>query len=101
MVANAGSMRNSGIEVGITAIPIQTKDFQWTTSTNYSTNKNKLLSLSNDQFISSGYSDKGSTGEPLQTTTHRIQEGEPIGNFWAYNILPKDVQRLSHLAKGI
>lgn len=45
MVANAGSMRNSGIEVGITAIPIQTKDFQWTTSTNYSTNKNKLLSL--------------------------------------------------------
>lgn len=90
MVANAGSMRNSGIEVGITAIPIQTKDFQWTTSTNYSTNKNKLLSLSNDQFISSGYSDKGSTGEPLQTTTHRIQEGEPIGNFWGYKTIDID-----------
>ena len=35
----------------------------------------------NVSLISSGYSDKGSTGEPLQTTTHRIQEGEPIGNF--------------------
>ena len=50
MVANAGSMRNQGIEAGITVIPVQTKDFQWTTSMNYSTNKNELLSLSNDQF---------------------------------------------------
>ena len=55
MVANAGSMRNQGIEAGITVIPVQTKDFQWTTSMNYSTNKNELLSLSNDQFVSSGY----------------------------------------------
>lgn len=86
MVANAGSMRNQGIEAGITVIPVQTKDFQWTTSMNYSTNKNELLSLSNDQFVSSGYSDQGSTGEPLQTTTHRIQEGQPIGNFWGYKV---------------
>lgn len=90
MVANAGSMRNQGIEVGVTAIPVQTKDFQWTTSMNYSTNKNELLSLSNDQFISSGYSDQGSTGEPLQTNTHRIQEGQPIGNFWGYKSVDID-----------
>lgn len=90
MVANAGSMRNTGVEVGITAIPVQTKDFQWTTSINYSTNNNKLLSLSNDQFISSGYSDQGSTGEPLQTTTHRIQEGESIGNLWGYKTVDID-----------
>lgn len=90
MVANAGSMRNSGVEVGITAIPIQTKDLRWTTSVNYSTNKNKLLSLSNDQFISSVYKDEGSTGEPLQTNTHRIQEGEPIGNFWGYKTIDID-----------
>ena len=90
MVANAGSMRNQGIEAGITVIPVQTKDFQWTTSMNYSTNKNELLSLSNDQFVSSGYSDQGSTGEPLQTTTHRIQEGQPIGNFWGYKSIDID-----------
>lgn len=90
MVANAGSMRNQGIEWGVTAIPVQTKVFQWTTSVNYSTNKNELLSLSNDQFISSGYSDRGSTGEPLQTTTHRIQEGQPIGNFWGYKTIDID-----------
>lgn len=90
MIANAGSMRNQGLEVGMTAIPVQTKDFQWTTSMNYSTNKNELLSLSNDQFISSGYSDQGSTGEPLQTNTHRIQEGQPIGNFWGYKSIDID-----------
>lgn len=90
MVANAGSMRNTGVEVGVTIIPVQTKDFQWTTSINYSTNNNKLLSLSNDQFISSGYSDQGSTGEPLQTTTHRIQEGQSIGNLWGYKTIDID-----------
>lgn len=87
MVANAGSMRNQGVEVGITVVPVQTKDFEWVTSLNYSTNKNELLSLSNDQFVSSGYSDQGSTGESLQTTTHRIQEGQPIGNFWGYKVI--------------
>lgn len=90
MIANAGSMRNTGVEIGVTAIPVQTKDFQWTTSVNYSTNKNELLSLSNDQFISSGYSNQGSTGEPLQTYTHRIQEGEPIGNFYGYKAIDID-----------
>lgn len=90
MTANAGSMRNTGVEASLTAIPVQTNDFQWTTSVNYSTNRNKLLSLSNDQFISSGYSDQGSTGEPLQTTTHRMQEGEPIGNFWGYKTIDID-----------
>lgn len=90
MVANAGSMRNQGVELGVTVVPIQTKDFEWVTSLNYSTNKNELLSLSNDQFVSSGYSDQGSTGEPLQTTTHRIQEGQPIGNFWGYKAIDID-----------
>lgn len=90
MIANAGSMRNQGLEVGVTIVPVQTKDFQWTTSMNYSTNKNELLSLSNDQFISSGYSEQGSTGEPLQAYTHRIQEGQPIGNFWGYKSVDID-----------
>lgn len=90
MVANAGSMRNQGIEIGVAAVPVETKDFRWTTSMNYSTNLNELLSLSNDQFISSGYSDQGSTGEPLQTHTHRIQEGQPIGNFWGYKSVDID-----------
>ncbi|GHT60194.1 SusC/RagA family TonB-linked outer membrane protein [Bacteroidia bacterium] len=90
MVANAGSMRNRGIEVTLQAIPVQTKDFQWVTNANYSTNKNTLLSLSNEKFISSGYSDQGSTGEPIQQTTHRIKEGQPIGNFYGFKSVDID-----------
>jgi TonB-linked SusC/RagA family outer membrane protein len=90
MTANAGTIRNTGIELSVTAIPIQTKDFVWQTSANFSHNKNRLLSLSNDKFISIGYSDQGSTGEPIQTTTHRIQEGQPIGNFYGYKSIDID-----------
>jgi hypothetical protein len=90
MTANAGSMRNRGIEVDLRAIPVQTKDFQWLTNANFSVNKNTLLSLSNDQFISGTYSDQGSTGEPIQASTHRIQEGEPIGNFYGYKTVDID-----------
>jgi len=90
MTANAGSMRNRGIEAALTVIPVQTKDWQWSSSFNYSHNNNKLLSLSNEKFISNGYSDQGSTGEPIQTTTHRIQEGYSIGNFYGYKSIDID-----------
>ena len=49
ITANAGSIRNSGLEVSISAIPIQTNDFIWNTNLNFSTNKSKLISLSNDK----------------------------------------------------
>lgn len=90
ITANAGSMRNVGVEVAIRAIPVETKDFQWVTNMNYSTNKNKILSLSNDRFISSGYSDEGGTGEPMQQSTHRLQEGQPLGNFYGFKSIDID-----------
>lgn len=86
IMANVGQIRNSGLEVLINAIPIQTKDFQWKTGISYSTNANKLVSISNDQFqMSTDWTtniDGGYTGEPIQSYTHRIKVGEPIGNFF-------------------
>jgi TonB-linked SusC/RagA family outer membrane protein len=90
MTANAGSMRNRGIELAVQAVPFQTNDWRWITNANFSTNTNTLLSLSNDEFIFSGYSDQGGTGEPIQTSTHRIQEGYPIGNFYGYKTIDID-----------
>ena len=90
ITANGGSIRNTGIEISIQATPILTKDFQWVTNINYSTNSNKLNSLSNDQFVAGTYQDEGSTGSPIQQSTHRIQEGEPIGNFWGYKAIDID-----------
>ena len=85
ITANVGQMENKGVEAYIQIIPIKTQSFNWTTSFTYSINKNKLVSLSNDQFkMTNDYFDTGYTGEPIQTSTHRIQVGGPIGNFWGY-----------------
>lgn len=89
--ANAASMENKGIEVHVSATPVETGTFAWNTSLNYSTNKNKLLSLSDKSFqLASGYFDAGNTGEPIQQPTHRVQIGQPIGNFWGFKSLGVD-----------
>ena len=45
ITTNAGSMRNSGIELGLAATLVQTKDFSWNTSLNLTTTRNRVLSL--------------------------------------------------------
>ncbi|ADQ79600.1 TonB-dependent receptor plug [Paludibacter propionicigenes WB4] len=42
---NSGTVRNQGIEVELTAIPVKTKDFVWKANLNWSKNYNKILSL--------------------------------------------------------
>jgi len=91
VLANAGSMENKGLEIQINAEPIKSKVFNWITGVSYSTNSNKLLTLSNDRFqLQSGYFDTGWTEEPLQTTTHRVEEGEAIGNFYGFKSIDID-----------
>lgn len=81
--ANAGEIRNKGIEVAINAIPVSTQDFTWSTNMTFSTNKNELRALGNDKFTSPlDYFDSGHTGEPIQTSTHRNKIGGPIGDFF-------------------
>ena len=66
MVANAGSMRNQGIEAGITVIPCPNKRFPMDDIHELlDKQKRTFVTFLNDQFVSSGYSDQGSTGEPL------------------------------------
>ena len=45
---NAGEITNRGIEVAFTAIPIQTRDFEWSTTVNLAKNVNKVVSLHED-----------------------------------------------------
>ncbi len=83
MMLNAGSMENSGLEFLLNINAVQGKSFNWNTNLTFSTNKNKLIDLSNDQFeVTSQYFDAGHTGEPIQVTTHRVQVGGPIGQFF-------------------
>lgn len=48
MLQNIGETENKGIDISITSVNIQTKDFQWITNLNLSHNVNKVIAL-NDQ----------------------------------------------------
>lgn len=81
-LANAGSVRNRGIEIAVNAVPVRTKDFEWKTVVTVSANKNKLLSLSNDMYESNSFIDTGGLGEPISISTHRMEEGHALGDFY-------------------
>lgn len=83
MLANAAEMENSGFELLLHATPVKTDNFEWNTNVSYSTNKNKVVSISSDKFsIDKDYIYQGATGEPIQTSTHIVQVGKAIGTFY-------------------
>jgi TonB-linked SusC/RagA family outer membrane protein len=91
ILANAGSIRNRGIEIALNFVPVKTNDIVWRSNINFSKNKSELVTMSNDKFISTtGYSDQGNTLAPIQQRTHRIQEGQLIGNFYGYKSIDID-----------
>lgn len=91
ITANAASMENKGIEAQVNFDAVRTKDFSWNTSVLFSANQNKLLSLSDKNFqLASGYFDAGNTGEPIQQNTHRVQVGQPIGNYYGFKSVDID-----------
>lgn len=52
VMKNIGSVRNSGFDIMINATPVQTNDFTWNITLNANYNKNKVLSLGdNDEDI--------------------------------------------------
>lgn len=90
-MANVGKLRNRGFEILLNFVPVQNKDFTWNSSVNFSTNSDKLVSLSNDLYeVSSNYIYDGWTGDPIQTNTHRIEIGGKIGNFFGYKVVDVD-----------
>lgn len=47
-IINAGQINNSGLELSLNGTNINTKNFKWTTFITFSTNKNKIISLADD-----------------------------------------------------
>ncbi|PKB18988.1 SusC/RagA family TonB-linked outer membrane protein [Flavobacterium sp. 5] len=83
MTANVGKMENKGFEILLNTIPVKTENFVWNSSMTFSHNKNELTSLSNDLYkIEGDYLNVGNTGDPISFTTHRLEVGQSIGNFW-------------------
>lgn len=81
LFTNVGKISNSGIEVTINAIPVQTKNVVWSTALTFAHNKNKLISFTNDQFSGQEYR-IGWLNSPLACYCQRLIEGESIGTFY-------------------
>ena len=71
---NAGSMENKGLELDLHTINIKSRDFNWSSSLNISFNKNKILSLANNNApYAAGFASY-------------VQVGEAVGSFRGYKV---------------
>jgi len=82
IIANAAQISNNGIEIMINAIPIKTSDFEWNTTLTMSHNENKVLSVSNDLYVSDNFQELGNAGDPISVPTHCLEKGHQLGDFW-------------------
>ena len=75
---NLGKIRNRGVELLVTVVPVRTKDFEWSLTWNYTQNNNKVMKLPEEMNgRASIYGFSGGTG------LYAI-EGEEMGVFEAY-----------------
>ena len=91
ITTNAGKMRNSGIELTVSADVIKNSDFTWETSFNITTNKNKVISLADgvENIL------KGDNGG-LEITNITVP-GKSIGRLYLYptaGVDPKSGRRV-------
>ncbi len=63
MQDNIGSVNNRGIEVALNTVNVETDDFQWTTNFTFASNKNKIVSIYNENEDDIG--NKWFIGEPV------------------------------------
>ncbi len=76
--SNIGQLENKGLEVVLNTVNID-RAFTWTSALNFAMNRNKVLSLYEDQPID----DMGRGG-------NRVEVGQPIGIFYGLNCLGVD-----------
>lgn len=81
--ANVGEMRNTGFELMIKGVPVQTKDWRWETQATLQHNSNKLVSLSNDFYQTDNTQWLQGVGDPVTQYTHRVAVGESLGQIWS------------------
>lgn len=89
MTANAGDVRNRGVELLVDFIPVQTRNFRWDVSVNWAKNWSKVLDLPDEQgskIVIDGFS----TSAAKDVVNFCIEEGKPFGTFWTY--LPQYVE---------
>lgn len=73
---NIGSVQNKGVDIMVTATPVQSKDFSWNATLNMNYNKNKVLKLgeNDEDILNNGFLNGYSI----------LRVGESMGSFYGY-----------------
>lgn len=79
MITNIGSVRNSGLEIGLTSNNL-VGDFEWTTSVMFTTLNNEVRNLGGIPNIITG-----AAGTTNQVAI--IREGDPLNSFYGFQIV--------------
>lgn len=84
VLTNIGTLRNKGIEIGITGTPVQTKHFNWYAGVNIAHNKNVVEKLASgaNELLHQDYD-----GNAAQLIS---RVGEPMGDFYAHPVARND-----------
>ncbi|HEY4147388.1 MAG TPA: TonB-dependent receptor [Chitinophagaceae bacterium] len=78
---NVGTVQNNGFELALTGRPLQTKDFDWSITTNLSIERGVVKKLNDGQpFIAGNTSDAGNA-------SWLIREGGKLGDFYGWKQL--------------
>lgn len=78
MLRNIGKTENKGIDVTITSVNIDKKDFRWTTSFNISHNKNTIKALAGEDF----FLEEAKFGYDMKN--YKIEVGKPLGQIYGF-----------------
>lgn len=82
-LANVGSVENKGMEIELGAEIIKNTDFSWNVNLNFSRNRNKVLSLANEQWSGEDIKTAPLQGQGLSGIyAQLITPGKPIGTFY-------------------
>lgn len=69
---NVGETRNTGIELALNSVNMENKDFRWSTSYNFSLNRDKIVEL---------------RGDGKDDITNKWFIGEPVKVYYDYNVV--------------
>ena len=88
LLANAGQMDSYGVELSISGVPVQTKDWTWVTTPTISFNRNYITRLSDpSKGFNYTQTTSGGVGENgiMNTNVQILTEGQAVGAFYGYS----------------
>ena len=78
--SNIGSLENRGVEASLTVRPVQTENWQWEVTANFTYNKNKITELTGEADIIKTGGISAGTGNQVQA--HAV--GYPASSYYVY-----------------